>query len=228
MVDQAYNLRAGDAGPEVTGTAGHVLTFQSDGKVRGEAPATSLPSAIRADWSVSNQASAITFAPDQTSPRDLITEVGALTGLTAGMRLFVQPDNALQGGFHSGSPAPQLGGVYDVLSTDGDQNAVVQRSADMSTAAQIAALALVCVDGGGNPGVFQVQTPAAAVVDVDPQVIPQVATALPVSSSQVLTGFGGQASWTAGVAAPPLPTSAGVYALQFDFGTSTLAWVLLP
>jgi hypothetical protein len=39
MVDQAFNLRAGDAGPEVTGTPGNVLTFQADGKVRGEAPA---------------------------------------------------------------------------------------------------------------------------------------------------------------------------------------------
>lgn len=38
MVDQAFNLRAGDAGPEVTGTPGNVLTFQPDGRVRGEPP----------------------------------------------------------------------------------------------------------------------------------------------------------------------------------------------
>jgi hypothetical protein len=39
MVDQAFFLRAGDAGPEVKGTAGNVLTFQPDGRVAGEAPA---------------------------------------------------------------------------------------------------------------------------------------------------------------------------------------------
>jgi hypothetical protein len=40
MVDQAFFLRAGDAGPEVKGTPGNVLTFQEDGKVRGETPAS--------------------------------------------------------------------------------------------------------------------------------------------------------------------------------------------
>lgn len=230
MVDQSYNLRAGDAGPEVQGTPGHVLTFQSDGRVKGEAPATSLPSAIRAQWSVSDQASAITFAPDQPAggARDIITEVGALIGLTTDMRLFVQPTNALVGGFHSGSPAPEFGGVYDVLSTDGDSSAVVQRSAVMATSAQIAALAIIAVDGGGNPGVFQVATPATAVVDTDPQVIPQVGAPLSSGGNQALTSFGGEAHWQAGVIAPDLPTNAGTYALQYDFGTSTLAWVLLP
>ena len=35
MTDQAYNLRAADSGPDLEGTPGNVLTFQSDGKVRG-------------------------------------------------------------------------------------------------------------------------------------------------------------------------------------------------
>jgi hypothetical protein len=36
MTDPAFFLRAGDAGPEVKGTPGNVLTFTADGKVRGE------------------------------------------------------------------------------------------------------------------------------------------------------------------------------------------------
>jgi hypothetical protein len=227
MVANAVFLRAGDAGPEVQGPAGAVLTMQADGRVKAVTP-TSAPGAVRASWAISTQTSAVTFEPGAGPTRNVVTEPAALTGLTVGMRFFVQPDNALQGFFHSATPAPQLGGVYDVLETDGDSSATLQRSADMTTAAQIAAVALIAVDDGSGKGLYQVATPPAAVVDTDPQVMPMVSAQLGVTTAQVLKGFGGEASWADGLPVPTPPTTGLTYVLQYDNGTGLVTWVVTP
>lgn len=183
MVDQAYNLRAGDAGPEVKGTAGHVLTFQTDGRVKGEAPAVSNPGGARATWCVSP--SSVTFASGQSpgGPRDIVSEVGTFAGIQVGDTIFFPAVTCLVGAFHSGSAAPELGGLYDVLVKSDDQEMTVQRSEVMNTAAKIAAVAIVACDQGTGAGTFQIATPAAAVVDVDPQVHYPVSIAPPGTDS---------------------------------------------
>lgn len=56
MVDQAVQMRAGDAGPPVTGTPGFVLTVQADGRVKPQAPSTG--AALTAMWFVDKGAAA--------------------------------------------------------------------------------------------------------------------------------------------------------------------------
>lgn len=127
------------------------------------------PGVIRASWA--SMASLMTFASGPGPTYDVVTEAGGLTGLNQGETVLIIPSQALVGAFHSGSPAPQYGGVWDVLDLPDDQNMTVQRNSAMSTAEKIASIGIVCVDRGGAMGIFQVQTPPAAVLDVDPQII---------------------------------------------------------
>ena len=144
-------------------------------------------SVIRATWSVSPTVSAITFAPGSGPTYNVVAEPGTFAGLNQGDTLFISPEQALTGFFHSGTPAPELGGVWDVFLKSDDQDLTLQRNAAMSTTAQIAALAFVAVDGGSGLGVYQVVTPPAAVINVDPQVVPQIT--IPVHPSDGNTYF---------------------------------------
>lgn len=172
MVDQAFNLRAGDAGPEVQGTPGNVLTFTADGKVRGETPGGG-SAAVRAKWAFlvtqlfsGSEGNYGIFTGDNPGTFDDVAE---------GDTLFVPPAFAQQGVFHSSTDAPQFGGVWTVFSKTDGSHVTVTRLPALATAAQIAGCALISAEGGSGAGIYQVTTPAAAVVDVDPQVMPQVA-----------------------------------------------------
>jgi hypothetical protein len=194
MVDQAFNLRAGDAGPEVTGTPGNVLTFQADGKVRGEAPAASANGALRAKWAYRDT---LTFS--NVFPGDVSSEPGVFADVAEGDLLFIPPLFAAFGAFHSASAAPELGGLYVVTTVIDTEHIHVVRDPRMATAAQIAEVAIVSADQGGGAGIYQVATPAGAVIDVDPQVMPQVALP-PLASSDVyfLISQSSQISWQIG------------------------------
>src|ERR1041385_1788605 len=131
--DPSFYLRTGDAGEQVVGSAGHVLTFQEDGTVRGEAPGAS--GALRATWCLG--AATITFAPDQPGPHDVVSEAGTFTGIEVGDTIFIPSVSALVGAFHSGVAAPQFGGLWDVLSKPDDQEMTIQRNAGADTSAKI-------------------------------------------------------------------------------------------
>ncbi len=171
MVDQAVFLRTGQAGAKIEGTPGHVLTIQADGKVKPEPVASSSTAALRAKWAFT---SSVTFNASYPSPNSVIAEPGTFDGVAEGDTVFVPPAFALKGAFHSGSAAPEFGGLY-VVSSVSDDSASFDRDPRMATAEQIAAVALVSAEQGSGAGIYQVATPAAAVINVDPQVMPQVA-----------------------------------------------------
>ena len=178
MVDQAVFLRAGQSGARVEGVPGHVLTVQPDGKVKPEA-LSSVASALRAKWAYR---STLTFSG--TFPGDVMGEPGTFADVAEGDLLFVPPLFAAFGAFHSASPAPQLGGLYVVTMVLDTEHIHVQRDPRMATSAQIAGVALVTADQGDGAAIYQIATPPAAVVDVDPQVMPMVALP-PLASSDV-------------------------------------------
>jgi hypothetical protein len=139
-------------------------------------PGTGGASAVlRADWSVLLTVSPITFDAGLGPQWQVVAEAGTFAGLGEGQTLFIPPEQALQGFFHSGTPAPQFGGVWDVFVKIDDQNLTLQRNAAMSTSAQVDALALITVDGGSGVGVYQVITPKGGAINIDPQVIPEIA-----------------------------------------------------
>lgn len=149
--------------------------------------------ALRADWCVSP--SSATFAPDQPGPlRSVVFEPDTLTGIEAGDTIFFPASTCLVGAFHSGSAAPEYGGLYDVVSKVDDE-LTVERSATMATASQIAGVAIVACDAGTGAGVYQIATPVAAVVDTDPQVHYTVSLAPPSEGSYALQSNGGLVEW---------------------------------
>jgi hypothetical protein len=151
--------------------------------------------AVRARWGLGGSAS-ITFAPGVGPSRDIVTEPGTFAGINAGDTIFFQPTQCLQGFFHSGTPAPELGGVYLITAKADDQEMTVERVAELSTAAQFAAVGLISVDEGAGAGVYQNATPNPVVVDTTPQVMPWVA-APPIvdGSTYYLREANGQLSW---------------------------------
>jgi hypothetical protein len=151
--------------------------------------------AVRARWGLGGSAS-ITFAPGAGPSRDVVTEPGTFAGISAGDTIFFQPTQCLQGFFHSGTPAPELGGVYLITAKADDQEITVERVAELSTAAQFAAVGLISVDEGAGAGVYQNATPNPVVVDTTPQVMPWVA-APPIvdGSTYYLREANGQLSW---------------------------------
>jgi len=197
MVDQSFYLRAGQEGALAEGTPGNVLTFQTDGKVKGEPAGGGV---VRAQW-----AFLVTQLFSGTTPNYNIfagDDPGTFDDVEEGDLLFVPPTFAQQGAFHSSTAAPQFGGVWTVFSKTDGQHVTVFRAPALATAAQIANCALISVEAGSGAGIYQVTTPAAAVVDVDPQVMPQVA--LPPheddGNTYVLTSSGGQSilAWQIG------------------------------
>jgi hypothetical protein len=150
---------------------------------------------VRARWGLGGSAS-ITFDPGSGPLYDIVTEPGTFAGINAGDTIFFQPTQCLQGFFHSGTPAPQLGGVYLILTKLDDQEISVQRVSELATAAQFAATGLISVAEGVGAGVYQVATPDPVVVDTTPQVMPWIA-APPIvdGSTYYLREVNGQLSW---------------------------------
>lgn len=152
--------------------------------------------AVRARWGLGGGPS-ITFAAAQPGPsRDIVTEPGTFAGISQGDTIFFQPGQCLQGPFHSGSAAPELGGVYLITAKADDQEITVERVAELSTAAQFAAVGLISVAEGAGAGLYQNATPDPVVVDTTPLVMPWVA-APPIAdgTTYYLREVNGQLSW---------------------------------
>lgn len=129
---------------------------------------------VRARWGLTS-APSITFAPGSGPVYDIVTEPGTFAGIGEGDSIFFQPSQCLQGFFHSGSPAPQLAGVWLILVKLDDQEITVQRVAELTTADQFAATGLISVAEGAGAGVYQNATLDPVVVDTTPLVMPWVA-----------------------------------------------------
>ncbi len=138
--------------------------------------------AIRVDWAISPITSMITFAPG-AGPYDVIAEFGAFSGVNVGDTILVLPAQALEGFFHNASAAPKFGGSWTVSDKQDNQSMTLARDPRMSSQSKISNIAIICADGGSAAGAYQVQTPPAAVVDVDPQVISWVALPPPEDGS---------------------------------------------
>jgi hypothetical protein len=206
MVDQALIMRAGQAGAVVVGTPGHVLTIQSDGhSVKPEAPSGGMPGALRASWAFRTN---IIFS-DNASTGDVQADGGStFVDVAEGDTLFVPPRLALGPPFHSGPAAPQFGGLYRVVTKLDDENLNVTRDERLATMVQIGATAFVAADAGDAAGVYQIATPATAVIDVDPQVMPNVAIppfATVDGNTYVLTSTGSEPllQWQVGLINAP-------------------------
>lgn len=151
---------------------------------------------VRAKWALNT--SSMTFAAGVGPVYDIVTEPGTLAGIVEGETIFFQPVQCLQGPFHSGSPAPQFGGKWLIVTKSDDQEMSVQRSSDLATTAQIDATALITADQGSAAGVYQVATPAGGTIDTDPQVMPWVARPVPAGDGNTykLQSSGEQLFWT--------------------------------
>lgn len=210
-----YHIPVGESGPFVAGEAGQVLGFVSDNELEA---VDAGGGALRADWCVSP--SFATFAPGQTGPiRDVIFEPNTLVGIEVGDTIFLPANTCLVGAFHAGSAAPQFGGLYDVITKTSEADISVARNAQMSTAAQIATIAVVACDAGTGAGVYQVATPASAAIDTDPQVHYAVSL-VPLNNglTNTLQESGGFLQW---VVPPPVPlvrivTNVSVTASTFE------------
>jgi hypothetical protein len=129
-----------------------------------------------------------TFADNTLGDVGVVAEPGTYTSVNEGDRVMFPPDSCLVGVFHSADPAPQLGGVYLVVQKLDDQELIVRRVDDMTTTAQIDALVTIGVDSGPGAGLWQVATPAGAVVNTDPQVMPWLSIQPPNDVTQYTLG----------------------------------------
>jgi hypothetical protein len=104
-----------------------------------------------------------------------------------GDTILFPPLMTLVGGFHSGSEAPQLGGVYIVNTVTPENTSMnVSRDPRFSTTDQVNAIGLIVATaptqselGEGGAGTYQVRTPKDAVFGTDPQVIEMSAIPAP-------------------------------------------------
>lgn len=181
---------------------------------------------VRADWAFSDKG--LWFATGGGPIYDVTGDAGTFTDVQVGDSLFAPPFQTVLGPWHSGTAAPELGGVWEVITKPDDQNVQLRRDARLATAGQIAATSLIAVDAGSGAGLYQVATPAGAVVDTDAQVMPQLGAPLVVQSAGVLANQGGVMAWVAGLTVPVGPGGGTTYKLQFDVGTNTVAWVADP
>jgi hypothetical protein len=197
-VTQFFNLRSGGSGPpfvgssqddavlwDTTARAWYVGPLPSGGGAAG---------ALRAKWAFR----ANTTFLDNASTGDILSSTpGTYASVQEGDTLFVPPVFALGPPFHSGPAAPEFGGIYVVTAKADDQTLSVTRDPRMATAAQIAATALVSADQGDGAAVYQVVTPAAAVLDVDPQVMEMCALPAHAADADVyaLQSLGGLLQW---------------------------------
>jgi hypothetical protein len=146
-----------------------------------------LPTSIRADYGF-HIGFLTTFADNTLGDVGVVAEPGTYTSVNEGDRVMFPPDSCLVGVFHSADPAPQLGGVYLVVQKLDDQELIVRRVDDMTTTAQIDALVTIGVDSGPGAGLWQVATPAGAVVNTDPQVMPWLSIQPPNDVTQYTLG----------------------------------------
>jgi hypothetical protein len=194
-MSEAVFLRAGQDGAVVAGTPGHVLTMQSDGKVKAEAQAGGVPSSLRADWAF---ATSIIFSANASSGDIQADGVDTFDGVELGDTIFVPPALALGPPFHSGPAAPQFGGLYVVLLVIDTTHLNVARAETLNTEALVDATALVSAVGGDAAGLFQIATPAGAVLDTDPQVMPMIGKPAPaISDTFALQCTNGLLAWVA-------------------------------
>jgi hypothetical protein len=128
---------------------------------------------VRTDWAL--RFATYTFAASPGPVYDIVTEPGTLAGISAGQTIFMQPDSCLVGPFHSGSPAPQFGGAWLIVSKADDQEMQVQRVEELATSEQMDATGLITADAGTAAGVYQVETPPGGTIDVTAQVMTFVA-----------------------------------------------------
>ena len=158
--------------------------------------------ALRARFGVS-PAQLVTFQNSVLNPVGVISELGTFTDVNEGDRIFLPPGSCAVGAFHSGAPAPELGGIYLVLTKSDDQELTIERVADLTTTAQFDAAALISVDTGNGAGVYQVATPAGGVVNTAPQIMPWVALPGPADSNPYTLGVqSGILVWQAGFLPP--------------------------
>lgn len=156
------------------------------------------PTALRATYALL-PASGVTFENANLGTVGVVSEVGTFVDVVQGDRLFLSPLSCLVGAFHSGSAAPELGGIYDVVEKLDDQELIVSRVADLTTAEQFAAAVLIGVDRGPGAGFYQVATPAPVVVNTTPQVMPWMSLPPPNDGSPYTLGVqGGVLQWQIG------------------------------
>ncbi len=202
---QFLNLRSGGSGPPFVGTnQDDTVLWDTTARAWYVAPIPSAggdAGALRAKWAFRVN---ITFLDNASSGGILSSTPGAFADVEVGDTLFVPPIFALGPPFHSGPAAPEFGGIYIVTEKSDDQSLRVERDPRMATAAQIAATALVSADQGDGAAFYQVATPAAAVLDVDPQVMPMMALPpLETSSTYFLTSQSSLLVWQIGTINEP-------------------------
>jgi hypothetical protein len=153
--------------------------------------------ALRARYGIAVDVS-VTFANSTLGSVGVIGEPGTFTDVNEGDRIFFPPGSCLVGVFHSGTPAPELGGIY-LVEVKVDDELTVSRVSDLTTAAQFAAAALISVDAGAGAGFYQVATPNPVTVNTTPQVMPWLALPPPSDSSQYTLGVqSGKLQWQLG------------------------------
>ncbi|MEY2875338.1 MAG: hypothetical protein RLZZ373_2709 [Pseudomonadota bacterium] len=157
-----------------------------------------LPTALRATYALL-PGTGVTFENATLGTVGVVSEPSTFAGVTQGDRLFVAPLSCLVGPFHSAAAAPELAGIYDVVQKLDDQELILNRVADLTTADQFAAAALIAVDRGPGAGFYQVATPAPVVVNTTPQVMPWMSLPPPNDGSPYTLGVqGGVLQWQIG------------------------------
>lgn len=131
--------------------------------------------ALKATWALDPDLATVTFDAGGGPTWNVISEPDTFEGIAEGDTIFFLPGQCLVGVFHSGSPAPQFGGKWLVLTTNGSDELSVQRSSDLETVDQMNATALITASQGSGAGVYQVQTPLNAALNVAPQIMSWVA-----------------------------------------------------